>query len=216
MKNILIIGLGRFGSALVKPLYELGNQVVVCDTDEDNIAKVLPFTAGAKIGDCTSEKFIASLGVEDFDIVFVTIGESIQSSLVVVTLLKDNGAKCVYAKAGSEMHEKLLLRLGADKVFFPERDAGLRIANIYGRESVLECIELDEGYSVYEISVPRAWVGRSVRDINVRASYGVNILGVKQPGGRLDPSVGPELVFKENDVVMLVGDAERFAKLLDK
>ncbi len=217
MKNILIIGLGRFGSSMVKPLFELGNQVVVCDTDEDKVAKVLPFTAGAKIGDCTSEKFIASLGVEDYDLVFVTIGESIQSSLVVVTLLKDCGAKCICAKAGSEMHEKLLLRLGADKVVFPERDAGLRFANIYGRESVFECIELAEGYSAYEIAVPADWVGKSVKEINVRVNYGVNILGVKKSReDRLNPNVGPDLVFEKGDMVMLVGDAERFAKLLSK
>ena len=141
MKNILILGLGRFGSALVQPLAALGNHVVVCDTNEENVAAVLPFAAGAKIGDCTNEKFIVSLGVEDFDLVFVTIGESIQSSLVTVTLLKDHGAKCVYAKAGSEMHEKLLLRLGADKVIFPERDAGIRLANVCGRDSVFECIK---------------------------------------------------------------------------
>ena len=107
MKNILIIGLGRFGSAMVKPLFELGNQIVVCDTNEENISRVLEYTAGAKIGDCTNENFIRSLGVEDFDLVFVTIGESLQDSLVAVTLLKDNGAKCIFAKAGSDMHEKL-------------------------------------------------------------------------------------------------------------
>lgn len=217
MKNILILGLGRFGSAMVKPLADLGNQVVVCDTNEDNIAAVLPYAAGAKIGDCTNEKFIVSLGVEDFDLVFVTIGESIQSSLVAVTLLKDHGAKCICAKAGSEMHEKLLLRLGADKVVFPERDAGLRVANIYGRDSVFECIDLAEGYAIYEIAVPAAWVNKSIREINVRANYGVNILGVKKgAGGRLDPNVGPDLCFAEGDVVMLVGDAGRFAKLLNK
>lgn len=215
MKNILIIGLGRFGSSLVRPMSELGNQVVVCDTDEDKIAKVLPFAAGAKIGDCTNEKFIASLGVEDFDMAFVTIGESIQSSLVAVTLLKDCGAKCICAKAGSEMHEKLLLRLGADKVFFPERDAGLRVANIYGRESVFECITLDEGYSAYEIAVPEKWVGKSVKELNVRANYGVNILGIKKgEKGSLNPNVGPDLVFSKNDIVMLVGDETRLANLM--
>ncbi len=216
MKNILIIGLGRFGSAMVKPMHELGNQVVVCDSDEEKIARVLPYTAGAKIGDCTSEKFIASLGVEDFDLVFVTIGESIQNSLVVVTLLKDHGAKCICAKAGSEMHEKLLLRLGADKVIFPERDAGLRFANIYGRESVFECIELAEGYSAYEIAVPSLWVGKSVKELNVRVTYGVNILGIKRGEGGLNPNIGPDLVFEKGDVVMLVGDAACFAKLLDR
>ena len=148
--------------------------------------------------------------------VFVTIGESIQSSLVAVTLLKDCGAKCICAKAGSEMHEKLLLRLGADKVFFPERDAGLRVANIYGRESVFECITLEEGYSIYEIAVPAAWIGKSVKEINVRAHYGVNILGIKRGSGSLNPNVGPELRFFEGDIVMLVGDAERLGNLLNK
>lgn len=216
MKNILIIGLGRFGSSMVKKFSELGNQVVVCDTSEENVAKVLPYTVGAKIGDCTNEKFVASLGVEDFDIAFVTIGDNLQSSLVAVTHLKDLGAKCIYAKAGSEMHEKLLLRLGADKVFFPERDAGVRVANIYGREHVLDCIEIAEGYSVYEIKVPGEWIGKSVKELNVRANYGVNILGIRKgEGGALDPTVGPDLVFGTEDVVMLVGDAGRFARFVN-
>ena len=216
MKNILILGLGRFGSALVKPLSELGNQVVVCDTDEENISRVLEYAAGAKIGDCTSEKFIRSLGIEDFDIVFVTIGENLQSSLVAVTLLKDMGAKCICAKAGSEMHEKLLLRLGADKVIFPERDAGIRVANIYGRESVFDCIDLTEGHAIYEMAVPKDWVGKSVREINVRAVYGANILGVKKDASSsLVPSVGPDYVFTEGGIVMIMGETSRLKKLVN-
>ncbi|MBQ4150797.1 MAG: TrkA family potassium uptake protein [Clostridia bacterium] len=217
MKNILILGLGRFGAAMVKPLSKLGNQVVVCDTDEEKISRVLEYTAGAKIGDCTSEKFIRSLGVEDFDIVFVTIGGNIQSSLVALTLVKDMGAKCVYAKAGSEMHEKLLLRLGADKVIFPERDAGERVASIYGRESVFDCIELMEDHAIYEIAVPNEWIGKSVREINVRAKYGANILGVKaSENSRLVPSIDPDYIFNQNSVVMIMGETSRLAKLVNK
>lgn len=217
MKNILILGLGRFGSAMVKPLAELGNQVVVCDTDEENISKVIEYTAGAKIGDCTNEKFIRSLGVEDFDIVFVTIGESLQSSLVAVTLLKDCGAKCICAKAGSEMHEKLLLRLGANEVIFPERDAGKRIAKIYGRESVFDCIELMENHAIYEIAIPDEWVGKSVRELNVREVYGANILGIKKDrGGVLDPNVSPDFVFGKDGTVMLMGETSRLSKLLNR
>ena len=217
MKNILILGLGRFGSAMVKPLFELGNQVVVCDTDEEKINRVIEYTAGAKIGDCTSEKFVRSLGVEDFDIVFVTIGENIQSSLVAVTLLKDFGAKCICAKAGSEMHEKLLLRVGADKVVFPERDAGERIANIYGRDSVFDCIELMENHAIYEIAVPEGWVGKSVREVNVRAHYGANILGIKQSANAsLDPNISPEYLFKDGDTIMIMGETSRLKKIMSK
>lgn len=217
MKNILILGLGRFGMAMVKPLSELGNHVVVCDTDEENINRVLEYTAGAKIGDCTNEKFIRSLGVEDFDIVFVTIGESLQSSLVAVTILKDCGAKCIYAKAGSEMHEKLLLRLGADKVIFPERDAGVRIASIFGRDSVFDCIELMENHAIYEIAVPEEWVGKSVRELNVRAHYGANILGVKKSAAvTLDPNVSPDYVFTADSVVMVMGEVSRLKKLINR
>ena len=216
MKNILILGLGRFGSAMVKPLSELGNQVVVCDTNEENINRVIEYAAGAKIGDCTNEKFIRSLGIEDFDIVFVTIGECLQSSLVAVTLLKDMGAKCICAKAGSEMHEKLLLRLGADKVIFPERDAGIRIANIYGRESVFDCIELMEDHAIYEMKVPDEWVGKSVRAVNVRAVYGANILGIKkEASSALIPSVGPDFVFEKDNIVMIMGETARLKKLIN-
>ena len=217
MKNILILGLGRFGSAMVKPLAELGNQVVVCDFNEEKISRVLEYAAGAKIGDCTNEKFIASLDVEDFDIVFVTIGGSLQNSLVAVTLLKDLGAKCICAKAGSEMHEKLLLRLGADKVVFPERDAGERVANIYGRASVFDCIELMENHAIYEIAVPEDWIGKSVVQVNARALYGANILGIKKDANStLDPNVKPDYVFTEGGTVMLMGEISRIKKLINK
>lgn len=217
MKNILILGLGRFGSAMVKPFAALGNQVVVCDSDEENVNRVIEYAAGAKIGDCTNEKFIRSLGVEDFDIVFVTIGESLQNSLVAVTLLKDCGAKCICAKAGSEMHEKLLIRLGADKVIFPERDAGLRTANIYGRESVFDCIELGEDHAIYEMAVPEEWVDKSVREINVRAIYGANILGVKKSrDSHLIPSVGPDFVFGKGNIIMIMGENGRMKKLINR
>lgn len=217
MKNILILGLGRFGSAMVKPLAALGNQVVVCDTDEEKISRVLEYAAGAKIGDCTSEKFIRSLGVEDFDMVFVTIGENLQNSLVAVTLLKDCGAKYICAKAGSDMHEKLLLRLGADKVIFPERDAGERAANIYGRKSVFDCIELMENHAIYEIAVPASWVGKSVREVNVRARYGANILGVKKDKkSGLNPNVSPDYEFTAGSTVMIMGEISRLKSIINK
>ena len=216
MKNILILGLGRFGTAMVKPLAELGNHVVVCDTDEEKIGVVLEYTAGAKVGYCTNEKFIRSLGVEDFDMVFVTIGESLQNSLVAVTLLKDNGAKYICAKAGSEMHEKLLLRLGADKVIFPERDAGERVASIYGRDSVFDCIELMEDHAIFEIAVPKEWIGKSVREVNVRAVYGANILGIKNSAAsKLNPNVSPEYKFKDGGSVMIMGETSRLKKLIN-
>ncbi len=217
MKNILILGLGRFGSAMVKPLSELGNHVVVCDTNEEKISNVIAYTAGAKIGDCTNEKFIKSLGIEDFDMVFVTIGENLQNSLVAVTLLKDNGAKFVCAKAGSEMHEKLLLRVGADKVIFPERDAGERVAGIYGRESVFDCIELMEGHAIFEIAVPKEWIGKSVREVNVRAAYGANILGIKNNAkASLNPNVSPDYVFTSGAIVMIMGEVGHLKKLVNR
>ena len=147
--------------------------------------------------------------------VFVTIGESIQSSLVTVTLLKDNGAKCICAKAGSEMHEKLLLRLGADKVFFPERDAGLRTASIYGRDSVFECIDLAEGHAIYEIACPENWAEKSVGALNVRARYGVNILGVKAyEGAPLNPDIRPDFIFHAEDRILLLGNRESLSKII--
>ena len=217
MKNILILGLGRFGTAMVKPFCDLGNHVVVCDTDEDKISDVMTYTARAIIGDCTNEKFIKSLGIDDFDMVFVNIGENLQNSLVTVTLLKDNGAKYICAKAGSEMHEKLLLRLGADKVFFPERDAGERVAGIYGRESVFDCIELMEDHAIFEIAVPKEWIGKSVRDVNARATYGANILGIKKDtSSRLNPNISPDYVFTNGAIVMIMGEVTRLKKLINQ
>ncbi|MBQ9428278.1 MAG: TrkA family potassium uptake protein [Clostridia bacterium] len=215
MKNVLIIGLGRFGSAMVKPFADLGNAVVVCDTNEEKIAKVLPYTAAAKIGDATSEAFVAELGVENFDLTFVAIGGDIQDSLVAVTLLKDFGAKYIIAKAGSEMHEKLLTRVGADRTIFPEREAGQRTASILGRTSVFERIELEDGYAVYEIEVPQAWVGKTLKDLNLRAKYGLNVLGVKESDtSPLHPDFKPNLPFAAGMRVMLMGKNEELQQFL--
>lgn len=215
MKNILIIGLGRFGSAMVKPFADLGNAVVVCDTDEEKIAGVLPYTAAAKIGDATNEAFVSQLGVENFDLVFVAIGGDIQDSLVAVTLLKDCGAKTVIAKAGSEMHEKLLARVGADRTIFPEREAGVRTAGILGRSSVFERIDLEDGYAVYEIKVPDAWVGKSLKALDLRAKHGFNVLGVKESDNLpLRPSFDPDAPFAEGMRVMLMGKNEEIQRFL--
>lgn len=164
MKSILIIGLGRFGKHMAQKFSEQGNDILAVDTDEDRVNAVLPFVTDAQIGDATNEMFVESLGVANFDLCVVAIGDNFQSSLETTSLLKDMGAKFVLSRASRDVHAKFLLRNGADEVVYTEKETAERLAVKYGNDSVFDYIEINEDYSIYEIGVPDSWVGKSILD----------------------------------------------------
>lgn len=214
MKSILIIGLGRFGRHMAQKFNEQGNDILAVDTDEERVNAALPFVTDAQIGDATNEMFVESLGVANFDLCVVAIGDNFQSSLETTALLKDMGARFVLSRASRDVHAKFLLRNGADEVVYTEKETAERLAVKYGNESVFDYIEINEDYSIYEIGVPATWVGKSILDKKVRSKFNISILATKR-GKEIYPLPHPDHIFSETESLMILGrneDVERLIK----
>lgn len=214
MKSILIIGLGRFGRHMAKKFNEQGNDILAVDTDEERVNAALPYVTDAQIGDATNEMFVESLGVANFDLCVVAIGDNFQSSLETTALLKDLGARFVLSRASRDVHAKFLLRNGADEVVYTEKETAERLAVKYGNDSIFDYIEINEDYSIYEIGVPASWVGKSILDKKVRSKYNISILATKR-GKEIYPLPHPDHIFSETESLMILGrneDVERLIK----
>ncbi len=215
MKSILVIGMGRFGRHLALKMMELKNDVMIVDKNQDIIDELAPQFTDAQIGDCTKESVLRSLGVNNFDICFVAIGENFQASLEITSLLKDLGAKYVVTKANRDIHAKFLLRNGADEVVYPEREMAEKVAIRHSAKNIFDYIELTHDFSVYEIAIPEVWVGKSIGVICVRTKYHVNILAIKN-GENLMPLPGAEYVFNKDDRILVLGKAADVFRLSSK
>lgn len=214
MKSILIIGLGRFGRHMAKKFSEQNNDVMAIDINEERINNVLSVVTNALIGDATNERFMETIGVRDFDLCVVAIGDNFQSSLETTALLKDLGAKFILALASRDVHAKFLLRNGADDVIYTEKETAERLAVKYGSDNIFNYIELNDEYSIYEIAVPSSWLNKSILKVNVRSKYGISILATKQ-GNNIFPLPKPEHVFTDSESLMILGkneDVSRFIK----
>ncbi len=213
MKSVLLIGLGRFGLHIAQKLNDLGHEVMAVDRDEDRVNQVLPFATNAQIGDSTSREFLSSLGVDNFDACIVAIGDNFQNSLETTDLLKELGAKKVIARASRGVQEKFLLRNGANEVVYPEKQLATWTAIRCTSEHILDYIELDEDYSIFEISVPNEWIGKTVLQLDLRKKYGINILGVRE-NGKLNMSITPDLVLVREKPVLILGQQRIVQKCL--
>mgnify|MGYP002556644764 FL=1 len=207
MKSILVIGLGRFGRHMAKKFSEQNNDVMAIDINEERINNVLSVVTNALIGDATNERFMETIGVRDFDLCVVAIGDNFQSSLETTALLKDLGAKFVLARASRDVHAKFLLRNGADDVIYTEKETAERLAVKYGSDNIFNYIELNDEYSIYEIAVPSSWLNKSILKVNVRSKYGISILATKQ-GNNIFPLPKPEHVFTDSESLMILGKNE--------
>lgn len=204
MKSILIIGMGRFGRHLCKNFSQLGNQVMIVDEKEENLEEMLPYVVSAKIGDCTNEAVLRSLGISNFDLCFVCIGTNFQSSLEITTLVKELGGKYVICKANRDIHAKFLLRNGADEVIYPDRDIAEKLAMRYSANHVFDYIELADEFAIYEIPPLPDWVNKSLKDLSIRNKYHISILGTKDNGkAKLMPT--SDYVIKEEEHLMIIG-----------
>jgi len=212
MKTMLVIGLGRFGTNLACNLAELGNEVMVLDSDEEKVNLIANSVDEARIGDGTDETVLRELGVEDFDNCFVCLAQDFQSSLEITAGLKELGAKKIVVKTDSERHARLLMKIGADEIIFPERDMARRAAMKYTASNALEYFELTPEYSIFEILTPRDWVGMNIIELNIRSRYNVNVIAVKD-GERLVPITNGEFMFKAGQSVILAGDKKTISKL---
>lgn len=215
MKSVLLIGLGRFGRHMARKLRELHHEVMAIDRDEQRVNDILPLVTNAQIGDSTSEQFIASLGVRNFDLCVVAIGDDFQSSLETTALLKEHGAPFVLARAARDVHAKFLLRNGADDVVYPERQMASWAAVRYSADHVFDYIELTKDHSIFETVVPGAWVGKTIVELAVRQRYHINVLATKR-NGILEPLPGPAHCFKADETIFILGsnrDAQKFLGL---
>lgn len=211
MKSILIIGLGRFGRHIAMKLYDLNHQVMAIDQNEERVNAALPYVTSAQIGDSTNEEFLASLGIRNFDTCIVAIGDDFQNSLETASLLKELGAKKVIARASKEVQEKFLLRNGADEVVFPEKQLASWTAIRCTSEHILDYIELDEDYSIFELDIPLEWNGKTVLQLDFRKKYGINILAVRERG-RLNMNITPDTTLYGGSSVLVLGQQKAVHK----
>ena len=203
MKSVLLIGLGRFGRGVAEKLNELHHQVLAVDKNEERVNEILPLVTDAQIGDATNENFLRSLGVDNFDVCIVTIGEDFQSSLETTSLLKELGAKKVVSRASREVHKKFLLRNGADDVVYPEGQLAALTAIRHTTDHVLDYIALDGEYSIYDLSVPAEWYGKTVGGIDIRKKYNLNLLAVRE-NGHPSTAVTSDTMLQENQTILVL------------
>lgn len=215
MKNILVIGLGRYGTHLARKMQELGNDVMIVDKDEETIEELAPIFTDSYIGDCTNEGVVRSLGVNNFDICFVCIGENFQSSLEITALLKDMKAKYVVSKANRDIQARFLKSVGADEVIYPEREIAEKLAVRFNADNVYDYIQLTDEYSIFEIPVVSSWIGKSVLQVNVRREHKINIIAIKH-GEVLKPLPGGDYVFSNDDHLVVIGKSSDVFKLTSR
>ena len=211
MKNILLIGVGRFGRHIAMQLSQLGHQVMAVDINEERINDVLPFVTNAQIGDSTNEEFLRTLGIGNFDVCFVTISSNFQNSLETTSLLKELGAKSVVSRAERDVQAKFLLRNGANNVVYPEKQMAKWAAIRYSADHIFDYIEIDEQHAIFEVQVPKEWIGKSVGELDGRRRFGINILGIKR-AGKTDVSVMSNTILSDDITVLALGEYKALQK----
>lgn len=213
-KEFVVIGLGRFGGSIVRELTRLGADVMAIDSDPERVDDFAKIATEAVIADTTDEEVVKSLGIRNFEHVIVAIGEDIQASILTTLILKDLGVPQITVKATDDYHEKVLRKIGADHVVHPERDMGIRIANNIMTNNVLDYLELSDEHSIMEIRANEKIANHSLVDLDIRAKYGINIVGIKRGENiMISPSADEKIL--ENDILLVIGadvDINRFVK----
>ena len=215
MKSILVIGMGKLGKHLSSRLIELGNEVVIADKDSKSLEDLDDSFTDVIIGDCTNENVLMSLGVNNFDICFVTVGENFQASLEITSLLKDMGAKNIISKAKSDRQANLLRKIGATEVFYPEKEIANKLAVQYSAKNIFDFIELNTEYAIFEIPILEKWAGNSIAEINIRRKYHVNIIAIKH-GNTIKSDFDHTYIFNPQDHIVVIGKANDVFKLVAK
>ncbi|MZQ84621.1 TrkA family potassium uptake protein [Paenibacillus sp. 5J-6] len=200
----VVVGLGRFGSSISKELVKLGNEVLGIDKDEEKVDEMSHELTHAVVADATDEDVLKSLGVRNFDCAVVAIGDDIQSSILAAIVLKDLGIKKVVAKALTELHGKVLQKLGVDRVIYPERDMGIRVAHQLNSPNLLDYIEISKDYTIAELSVPKRLCGRTIKQLDPRAKYGCSVVAINKQSGVIIAPTATDIV-NENDVMVIIG-----------
>ncbi|OUM90843.1 MAG: potassium uptake system protein [Bacillus thermozeamaize] len=211
-KQFVVIGLGRFGSSVAKTLSKMDYEVLAIDRDEERVQEHAGIVTHVVQADATDENALKSLGIRNFDVVVIAIGEDIQSSIMATLIVKEMGVPTVVVKARNELHGKVLQKIGANKVIFPERDMGIRVAHNLISPNILDFIEFAEDYSIVDISVSPAMVGKSLAELNIRARYGCNIIAIKN-GKNINIAPRAEDRLREGDIMVVIGHNDDLQEL---
>ncbi len=218
-KQFIVFGLGRFGRSIATALCGTGNDVLCVDTSEELVDNIAPYVTHAVQANATDEKVLKALGIADFDVAVVAIGGDIQSSIMITLLCKELGVPRVLAKAQSEMHAKVLEKIGADRIVFPERDMGIKVAHNLASGNILDHIELSPDYSIMEMDTIRKWVGKTLVDLNFRQRYNLNIIAIKNDAGEVSVNPPPNVVIEKDDNLLVIGlneDIRRMVEFIEK
>lgn len=211
-KQFVVIGLGRFGTSVAKTLYTLGNDVLAIDSSDDIVQDISDSVTHSVQIDATDENSLRALGIRNFDVAVITIGSDIQSSTMATLLVKEMGVKYIIAKANTEIHAKVLYKIGADRVVFPERDMGVRVAHNLVSTNILDYIELSPNYSIAEIVTPKIWHGKTLNELSIRANYGINVVALKR-GEEINVSPVAEDTIESGDIIVAIGSEEDLTKV---
>ena len=211
MKSILLVGLGRFGKHIALNLNQLGHQVMAIDHREELVNEILPFVTNAQIGDSTSIEFLETLGIRNFDVCIVAIGTDFQSSLETTSNLKELGAKMVVSRAVRDVHAKFLLRNGADEVVYPEKQLAKWTAIRYTSNHILDYIQLDDAHSIFEVAIPKEWLGKSIGQIDIRKKYNINIMALKE-NGNINVAISSDTVLVQGKTMLVLGEYKALQK----
>ena len=210
MKSVLIVGAGQFGIHIAKRMVELRCEIMAVDSDEECINAILPYATNAQIGDSTNADFMNSLGIPDFDVCIVTIGDSFQDSLETTALLKDLGARKVISRAQNDIQEKFLLRNGADETVYPEKQTAVRLAIKEASDDILDVFQLDRDINIYEVRVPKAWNNKTLTELDIRKKHNLNVIAVKTKEQLVLPT--PDMILNSEDAVLLLGNMKDIQK----
>lgn len=212
MQSFIVLGLGRFGQSVAKTLYELGHEVLAIDENENLIQSISEHVTYALVGNVTEENVLKAVGVKNFDAAVVSTGRNLEASILVTQMLKEMGIKFILAKAQNELHAKVLTKLGADRVVFPEQDMGVRAAHNLVSTNIIDYIELSPDYTIVEINPPKRWEGKTLKDLNVRVKYGVNIIAIKN-AAKINVSPTADYIVNSNDILVVIGAKSDIDKL---
>jgi trk system potassium uptake protein TrkA len=211
-KQFVILGLGRFGYSIATTLAEAGYEVMVIDKSEERVQEISALVTHAVQADATDSDTLKSLGIRNFDVAVVSIGKDIQSSIMSTLLFKELGIPFVMAKASNELHQKVLQKIGADRIILPEREMGVRVANNLISGNIIDYIQLSSDYGIVEIPILPEWKNRSIRDVNFRVKYGINIIAI-QNEGKIDISPSPDYILTIKDILVIVGSTQTLRKI---
>lgn len=214
-KQFVVFGLGRFGSSVATTLAEAGYEVMAVDKNEEKVQDIAPIVTQAVQADVSDADIFKELGIRNFDVAVIAMGSDMQSSIMATLMLKEMGMPYVVAKASTPVHKKVLEKLGADRIVSPEKDMGKRIATNLISGNVIDYIQLSEDYSIMEISILEEWIGRTIKDLNIRAKYGINIIAVES-NNNINVSPAPDYVIGQGDLLVVVGKSKAIQELEEK